>query len=309
MRRLTLSLAVAAALCVQAVLSPIASASPAHPTVRPSSRHVAGSGSGLSTTTLGSRQLSSRTLTHASSDVLFIGDIAATGVEVYTIATGRSKVSRLYGYGAFAGTIAGRWGTFAYQFTGISTASGLRGVIRIDSGMDGLSGVRGVIRWQGAGSSFTYNGDVRFLRHRHPGDPSAARQVQVAGSGAGTSATTLDSRQVGSQTLTHVISGVELTGDIAATGTEVLTVVADASTRAVAFRGYGILAGTVADRWGLFRYHFTGAAGTSGVSGEIVFVSGMEALHSLRGAVEWEGPGATFNYDGTVRIASAPNRP
>src|SRR3954462_8113674 len=131
MRRSTSTLAVAFALCVQAVLSPIAAASPAHPTGRPSSLHVAGSGSGLSTTILGSRQVGSRPLTHASSDVVFTGDIAATGVEVYTIATGRSKVSRLYGYGAFAGTIGGRWGTFAYHFTGLATASGLRGVIRI----------------------------------------------------------------------------------------------------------------------------------------------------------------------------------
>ena len=101
-----------------------------------------------------------------------------------------------------------------------------------------------------------------------------------------------------------MISGVELTGDIAATGTEVLTVVTAASG-AVAFRGYGILAGTIAGRWGLFRYHFHRAANGTGVNGVITFDSGREQLRSLRGAVLWAGPGTTFDYEGRVRLACA----
>lgn len=302
MKLAPLTLATAIILAAAAALSPSASASAPHAVAGPSTEHLAGSGSGLSTTVLDSRQAGPGTLTHSSSDVEFTGDISATGVEVYTVVTGTAGTSRLYGYGCFAGTVGGRWGTFLYHFTGTASASGLHGVINIDSGMDDLSGLRGVLTWQGVGNSFTYEGHVQFGRGRQPTQPAAAGRFHVAGTGAGTSSTTLDSRQEGSQTLTHVISGVQLTGDIVATGTEVLTVVVDASG-SVAFRGYGILAGTVAGRSGLFTYHFTGAASASGVSGVIVFDGGRESLQALRGAVDWQGPGATFSFDGQVRLS------
>lgn len=302
MKLAPLTLVTAVILTIAAVLSPSASASQSHAFRGPWTEHVAGSGSALSTIVLGSRQAGRRTLTHNSSDVGFAGDISATGVEIYTVVTGAAETSRLYGYGSFAGTVGGRWGTFLYHFTGVASASSLHGVIDIDSGMDGLSGVRGVLTWQGVGSSFTYEGKVQFGRDRQPTQPAAADRFHVAGAGEGTSSTTLDSRQEGTRTLTHVISGVQLTGDIVATGTEVLTVVVDASG-SVAFRGYGILAGTIAGRSGLFAYQFTGAASAGGVSGVIVFDSGREGLQALRGAVDWEGPGATFSFDGRVRLS------
>jgi hypothetical protein len=100
------------------------------------------------------------------------------------------------------------------------------------------------------------------------------------------------------------VSNVVLSGDIVATGSEVLTIVADPSG-SVQFRSNAIFAGAIGG-WGLFEYHFTGAASLSGLSGVIILDSGMDQLMALRGQVNWQGTGATFSHDGYVRLPRTP---
>jgi hypothetical protein len=295
-------------LCLLAVvLFPLAftsaaAAGTAHRPAGSPSVRVTGHGKGTSTTVLDTRHRGSRAFTHELSDVVFSGDIKAKGAEVFTVVAGPSGSVRFHGYGAFAGTIRGRWGTFEYHFTGVATASGLSGVIRLDSGMDQLRGLHGLLRWHGAGATFSYAGRVHFghPRHHHQ-PPRQALRTHIAGNGRGTSTTVLGSRRAGSRTLTHELSGVVFTGDIKATGVEVFTVVAPASG-SVRFHGYGIFAGTIRARWGLFEYHFTGVATAAGLHGVIIFDSGREQLRGLRGFVRWQGAGATFSYAGHVRL-------
>jgi Protein of unknown function (DUF3224) len=296
----TLSL-LAILLLAPVTLASSAAAGTVHRPAGPGVLRVTGEGKGTTSTILDTRHVGSRTFTHIRAGVVFTGDIAATGVEVFTSVTGPSGSVRFHGYGAFAGTIGSRWGTFEYHFTGHSTASGLRGVIRFDSGMDQLRGLRGFVRWHGPGATFSYAGRVHFGHPRHRHQPPGALRTHVDGTGTGTTPTVLDSRHLGARTLTHELSDVVFSGDIAAKGTEVFTVVTGPSG-SVRLHGYGIFAGTIAGRWGLFRYHFTGAASASGLSGVIVFDSGREQLAGLRGHIRWHGAGATFSYDGHVRF-------
>lgn len=129
------------------------------------------------------------------------------------------------------------------------------------------------------------------------GTPTA---FHVEGAGMGTSSKVLDSRQVGTTTISHISAEVDFTGDITATGTELFTAIIEANGN-VHYHGYGVFAGTVGDRLGTFEYHFTG----TGAGGRIVFDSGMDQLKGMKGHIRWTTttPGA-FSYEGGVRFAS-----
>jgi Protein of unknown function (DUF3224) len=130
--------------------------------------------------------------------------------------------------------------------------------------------------------------------------PSAKTAFQVAGSGTGVgAATVIDTRQVGTTTISHITAPVEFTGDITATGTELFTAIVDAG--GVHYHGYGVFAGTVGDRSGTFEYHFTGTA----AGGRITFDSGMDQLEGMQGHIRWTTTtGAGFTYAGGVRFPS-----
>jgi hypothetical protein len=82
--------------------------------------------------------------------------------------------------------------------------------------------------------------------------PGAKTAFHVTGAGAGTSSKVIDSRRVGTTTISHISAEVEFTGDITATGTELFTAIIDAANN-VHYHGYGIFAGTVGDRRGTFE--------------------------------------------------------
>jgi hypothetical protein len=126
------------------------------------------------------------------------------------------------------------------------------------------------------------------------GQPPA---FHVTGAGMGTSSTVIDSRTVGSTTISHISAQVVFTGDITATGTELFTAIADASG-SVHFHGYGVFAGTVGTRSGTFEYHFTG----TGAGGRITFDSGMDQLQGMKGHIRWTTTSTGFSYDGGVRF-------
>ncbi|HEU5267582.1 MAG TPA: DUF3224 domain-containing protein [Jatrophihabitans sp.] len=133
--------------------------------------------------------------------------------------------------------------------------------------------------------------------------PANRSAFHVTGEGTGAPPVTIDTRTVGTTTISHISAAVEFTGDITATGTELFTLILDASNNAH-FHGYGIFAGTIGGRNGTFQYHFTGSGPVATPSGRIVFDSGMDQLAGMKGHIRWTTTPTGFSYDGGVRFPS-----